>query len=137
MSFYALSTVQIQNRLRILPNKVKQVWLADDATGAGSIEALKSWWTTIIEEGTRYGYYVNGGKSWLILKNHSLLQKTENLFSDTKINITTDGKRHLGAVIGSLDFRNEKIEEWCNELNVLSEFAKSQPQAAYAAFLFW
>ena len=31
---------------------------------------------------------------------------------------------------------NEKVTEWCNELKILSEFAKSQPQAAYAAFCF-
>ena len=62
------------------------------------------------------------------------------MFSDTKINVTTEGKRHLGAVIGSNDFRtkyvNEKVTEWCSELKILSEFAKSQPQAAYAAFCF-
>ena len=62
------------------------------------------------------------------------------MFSDTKINIAKEGKRHLGAVIGSKDFRtkyvNEKVTEWCCELKILSEFAKSQPQAAYAAFYF-
>ena len=41
MSFYALATVEIQNRLRITAREVKQVWLADDATGAGSLESLK------------------------------------------------------------------------------------------------
>ena len=44
------------------------------------------------------------------------------------------------AVIGSNDFWekyvNEKVTEWCKELKILSEFAKSQPQAAYAAFCF-
>ena len=48
-------------------------------------------------------------------------------FSDTKINVTTEGKRHLGAVIGSNDFQTkyvkENVAEWCNELEI-SEFAK-------------
>ena len=69
-----------------------------------------------------------------------LKKKTESLFSDSKINVTTEGKRHLGAVIGSNDFRtkyvNEKVTEWCNDLKILLEFAKSQPPAAYAAFCF-
>ena len=69
-----------------------------------------------------------------------MLKKTESLSSDTKINVTTEGKRQLGAVIGSNDFRtkyvNEKDPEWCSELKILSEFVKSQPQAAYAAFCF-
>ena len=30
----------------------------------------------------------------------------------------------------------EKVTEWCSELKILSEFAKPQPQAAYAAFYF-
>ena len=78
--------------------------------------------------------------------NPGLLSKTKHcwkkrsLFSDTNINVTTEGMKHLGAVIGSNDFRteyaNEKVTEWCNELKILSEFAKSQPQATYAAFCF-
>ena len=62
------------------------------------------------------------------------------MFSDSKINFTTEGKRHLGAVISINGFRtkyvSEKVTEWCNQLKILSEFAKSQPQAAYAAFCF-
>ena len=69
-----------------------------------------------------------------------MLKKIEILFSDPKINVTTEGKRHLGAVIGSNNFRtkyvNEKVTDWCNELKILSKFEKSQPQAAYAAFCF-
>ena len=68
------------------------------------------------------------------------MKKTESLFGDTKINVTTEGKTHLGALIGSNDFRikyvDEKVTEWCSELKVLSEFAKSQPQVAHAAFCF-
>ena len=48
-SFYALATVEIQNRLRITASEIKQVWLADDATGAGSLESLKKWWINIIQ----------------------------------------------------------------------------------------
>ena len=40
MSFYALSTVLMQQKLRSI-STVKQVWLADDATGAGKITNLK------------------------------------------------------------------------------------------------
>ena len=49
LSFYALETVEIQNRLRITASEIKQVWLADDATGAGSLESLKKWWINIIQ----------------------------------------------------------------------------------------
>ena len=59
---------------------------------------------------------------------------------DNKVYITTEGKRHLGAAIGSNEFRvkyvTEKVNEWCKNLKTLSNFTKSQPQAAYAAFCF-
>ena len=119
---------------------MKQVWLADDTTGAGSLEPLKKWWINIIKEGACYGYYANESKSCVILKKQTLLKKTESLFSETRINVTAEGKRYLGAVIGSNDFRTKyvkkKVTEWCSELKILSEFAKLQPQAAYAAFCF-
>ena len=43
MSFYTLATVEIQNRLQITASEVNQVWLANDATGAGSLKSLKKW----------------------------------------------------------------------------------------------
>ena len=60
------------------------------------------------------------------------------MYADTGINFTTQGQRHLGAAIGSYDFRvkytTEKVKDWSSEIFQLSKFAKSQPQAAYAAF---
>ena len=60
------------------------------------------------------------------------------LFKDTDIKYTTEGQRHLGASIGSKEFRSEYarglVEEWCNEMNKLTEFAKTEPHAAYSAF---
>ena len=43
MSFYGLSTRPLQTILRIKSPAVKQVWLADDATGAGKLKQLKEW----------------------------------------------------------------------------------------------
>ena len=66
MSFYAIATIQIQQLLRITFHDVKQVWLAEDATGACSLKSLKNWWTNIISEGDRFGYL-------LVRKSHRLL----------------------------------------------------------------
>ena len=45
---------------------------------------------------------------------------------------------HLGAVIGSNDFKDqycqEKVDKWCAEIECLTEISKSQPHAAYVAF---
>ena len=46
---------------------------------------------------------------------------------------------HLGAVIGSNDFKMEyfakKVDKWCQEVRQLSEFAESQPHAAFSAYI--
>ena len=59
------------------------------------------------------------------------------MFGDS-VNITSDGKRHLGAVLGSHDYNKQYCEEkvgmWVQELSILSEIAKTHPQMAYAAF---
>ena len=59
-------------------------------------------------------------------------------FSGTCITITTDGQRHLGAVIGSREYMTtyvtSKIQGWCDEIKRLSEIANIYPHAAYAAF---
>ena len=76
------------------------MWLADDdATGDGKLHDLKGWWEIVIDEGQKLGYYVNQGKSWLILKDPNKLEEKKQLFADTTMNFTTQSKRHLGAAI--------------------------------------
>ena len=139
MAFYGIGTNPILRILRQQVPEVKQVWLADDATGAGKLAPLKEWWVKIAKEGTKFGYHVKPSKSWLVLKDSNKLQQTEELFRDFPINITVEGKRHLGAAIGTLDFKNkymsEKVNKWCTEMENLTEVAKSQPHAAYSAFI--
>ena len=54
--------------------------------------------------------------------------------------ITTSGQRYLGAEMGSVHFKEtyvkEKVGEWFRELNELSLLAKTEPQLAYAAYIF-
>ena len=139
MGFYGLSTIPIQTSLRFEKTHVKQVWLADDATAGGTLYNLKFWWDRIIDIGAKLGYLVNQGKSWLILKDASKLDHAKEVFSNSPINLSTSGQRHLGAVIGDLDFREkyvkEKVENWCSEIERLSEFALSEPHAAFSAFI--
>ena len=52
----------------------------------------------------------------------------------------SEGKKCLSAAIVSNEFTvkyvTEKVNEWCEGPKTLSDFAKSQPQATYAAFRF-
>ena len=105
MSFYALGTDPLMRYLKITCPNTRQVSLADDITGAGTIYNLKEWWDTIVVEGQKFGYYVNESKSWLILKDETLLNTAKNVFCNSAIKFTTEGKRHLGAVLGSDNWR--------------------------------
>ena len=62
------------------------------------------------------------------------------MFAGTGINITTEGRKHLGAALGSRSYLEQyvggKVEDWVREVTKLAEFARSQPQASYAAFTF-
>ena len=139
MAFYGLSTNPILKRLQQEIPTISQVWLADDATGAGKLEALRKWWDTIQSVGKRFGYFVKPSKSWIVLKDPGKKEQCEKLFQTSPINITLDGKRHLGAAIGSPEFKNKyidgKVTNWITNIKTLSEIAKSQPHAAYAAFI--
>ena len=120
-------------------NQFHQVAFADDFTGCGKLDSLREWFDEIVRLGPYIGYYVNPKKSWLVVKN-SCMAKAKNSFSGTGINITNEGRRHLGGVIGSSEnkntYINNKIDEWCKEIEVLSKIATSEPHAAYAAFVF-
>ena len=137
MAWYSLSTTVLIDSLRAKFSEVKQVWLADDASAAGKIEKLKKWYDELIKEGEKFGYHVNGSKSWLIVKDDVTEQEAKKEFGDS-VNITTEGQRHLGAVIGSTDFKKmycmEKVTKWREELMALSQIAETHPQMAYAAY---
>ena len=72
----------------------------------------------------KYGYLVNGSKNWLIVKSDVLADEAKRVFGD-EVNVTTEGQSHLGAVIGSLEFKDqycrEKVLGWKGELEALSD----------------
>ena len=111
---------------------------ADDLAGVGKLIGLKVLWDEICRIGPKYGYFPEPSKSWLIVKPKHL-NRARNIFSDSSINITTDGRKHLGAVVGSKlyreDFMSEKVSEWAKEIHKLSEIAKFPPHEAYACFV--
>ena len=53
MSFYGLGTKALLDKLSEQVRQIKQVWLADDAYGAGRLNELKGWWDIIISEGQK------------------------------------------------------------------------------------
>ena len=143
MIFYALGITPIVRALNevVYSNNhdVMQCWLADDATAVGKIVAIRKWWDKLIDMGRKHGYSVNVAKTWIIVKNEDGLRKAKEIFGDTNVKYTLEGKRHLGACIGSETFKDtyckEKVENWCIELGRLCEIAQVNPQVAYSAYI--
>lgn len=136
--WYAISTIPIIEHLKSMSgNECHQAWFADDSTAAGSLSDVCSLWTELQRIGPGYGYFPNSRKTVLIVKE-SLRSKAVDTFGTSGIIITTEGQKHLGAVIGSATFRrkyvSDLVSDWVKELQMLSEIAQSDPHAAYSAF---
>ena len=62
------------------------------------------------------------------------------VFEDTQVNVTSEGRPHLGAAIGTESYINsyvkQKVEQWSVELERLATVATAQPHSAFAAFTF-
>ena len=115
-----------------------QSWYADDSSAAGRLRRLWRWWSILLEDGPKYGYFVNAKKSVLVVKE-ACFQEATAMFRDTGVVVTCEGSRFLGAAIGSHAYLEkyvmEKVDSWCSEVRRLSRIAQSQPQAAYAALV--
>ena len=135
MSMYAVGIVPLIQKVSC---DVKQVWYADDATAAGQLKHLRQWWDKLVSFGPDYGYFVNASKTSLIVKECHLSDAIKS-FENTNVCITTEGKPHLGAALGTEAFVQEhvkrKVQQWLEEVKHLSAIAHTQPHAAYSAFI--
>ena len=138
MPMYALAVVPLICQLKVKVPDASQVWYVDDAAAAGKLTALRSWWDNITELRPPFGYHANASKTWLIVKK-SVEAQARSLFSNTQINITSEGRPYLGAALGTQEYVrayvSEKVRKWIDELNTLSTIAATQPHAAFAAFI--
>ena len=66
MAMFALATVPLIKNLEEV-TEVTQLWYADDASAAGSLSNLKSWWVKLTELGKEFGYLPNAGKTSLLV----------------------------------------------------------------------
>ena len=73
------------------------------------------------------------------MKKIGIVRKARLVFKDyPKLKITSEGERHLSAVIGSDMFRasyiEDKVKSWIEDVRELSLIAEDEPQAALSAF---
>ena len=85
-----------------------------------------------------FGYHANATKIWFITKDPHLA-KARVLSQDTQVNITSQGRPHLGTTLGSQEFVDQyvtdKVLQWNKELLLLVDVPKIQPHTAYTAFI--
>ena len=98
---------------------------------------MRKWWDTLCQQGPKYGYFPLATKTILIVKDIHKEKATE-IFGDCGVTITTEGERHMGAVIGSSAFKDlyvsKKVAKWIEDIKELSTIAKDEPQAALSSF---
>ena len=82
-------------------------------------------------------YYPNDFKTYLAAKPE-FEKVAKDAFAGTDVHITTNGKRQLGAAIGSKTFAEEyvsnKVEGRTKDIKNLAEIALLQPHAAKKGF---
>ena len=100
----------------------------DDLTAAGCILELKCWWDQLCELDPKFGYFPQASKSWPIIKPE-VEGKAKTIFHVSGVQITTEGKHHLGASLGSTKYKKEylssKVDEWITQLRILSQIART------------
>ena len=97
---------------------------ADDLTAADCIPGLKYCLDQLCELGPKS--FLQASRSWLIIKLE-VEGKAKTIFQGSDIQITDDGKRHLGASLESTKYKEEylssKVDEWMAKLRILSQIA--------------
>ena len=134
MAMYALVIVPLMKVVHT-PDAL-QIWFADDASAGGRLRALRSWWDKLSSKGPLFGYNANALKTWLLVKQDRLAEAGK-IFEGSGVQITTEGRRCLGFVIGTPTFGEEfvgaEVGRWVKEIELLAKIACSYPQTAFAA----
>jgi len=88
--------------------------------------------------GTWFWLLCKASKSWLVVKEN-YYDAACRLFAGTSLKITTEGRPYLGTPLGSPEFTTAFVKSnvclWRDDVLKLSNFASSQPHAAYSAMI--
>ena len=97
MFLYAVGTLPLIRSVKH-PRSGTQVWYADDASACAELSALRDWFSRLIEEGPKYGYFPELRKSFIVVSESHVLGAHE-VFDDLGVSVVT-GHRLLGGVVG-------------------------------------
>ena len=113
MVFYVTATLPMIAKCKV-PELLGEAWFADDATGVGRLTHLRTWWDRLNTEGPKYGYFLNGAKLWLMMKEKEF--EAARIFQTANAQITTQGQRLLSAALGTATSQKtssqQKLQHW-------------------------
>ena len=97
---------------------VKEAVFADEISIAGSLYSIKDYRDELTAISPQYGYFPKPAKSYLIVK-----EEAQNVFTNSRVNVTAKGKRHVGTVIGSTEYCDQYVKnllkDWNNQFTFL------------------
>ena len=114
-------------------HRCKEVEFADDFTIAEKIEGINSHWEMLQQVVPLYGYFPKSSESYFVVKEQYLGNSIE--ISRSEVKIAKERKKYLGEAIGSEDFKasyvKPLVDNWIDQLKILSKIEESVPQSAY------
>ena len=96
MPIYALRSLPLLNI--ITTDSKKHDAYADEISCVRKLRNILTWWNKLYTFSPKTGYFLKTNKSWLIV-NPEKYETAKGIFKDTNLNITNEGKRHLGAAV--------------------------------------
>ena len=82
------------------------VAFADDLTDVGKIHELIEWWKNVLHCGP---WLLRKRIKIMVNNNEEYIEMVNETFRDYNIKMTTTGHRHLGAVVGSNENKDEFV----------------------------
>ena len=74
----------------------------------------------------------------MLIVKQQFEEKAQEVFANSRVKITTSGERHMGAVIGSEEYKIEyvtqKVNKWIQDVETLASIGKDEPQAVYSSY---
>ena len=119
MGAYVLGIVRfLLQFINLIEMNIKEAVFADEFSIAGSLNSIKDYRNKLTAISPKYVYFSKPVKSYLIGK-----EEAQNVFTHSGVNGTAEGKRHLGAVIGSTEYYDQHVKDlvkdWNNQLTTL------------------
>ena len=108
MLFFGVPLLPLIKKLHN-PTKHKQSFYSDDAAACGKFDDLKQWMQQIVDEGPKYGYYLEPKKSFLIV-HPDHVDEAKRCFEQTCLKLVIV-KRYLGGFIGDKTTMKKFVHE--------------------------